>query len=147
MAAPAEHTLGRIAAGDGAAHRRRRRRWSALLREPGTVLGMFLALSLLLAGFLAPWLPLDDPYPSAGSHDSLTANRMISPYPRAYEGTAAPTSAARRAMVSTGPPRLLAESTPTGTATTSASANATAVSSAVGTVRRANWAAIGCSLT
>ena len=40
---------------------RRRRRWLALLREPGTVLGLFLVASLLLAGLLAPWLPLDDP--------------------------------------------------------------------------------------
>ena len=61
MAAPAEHPRGYIPAGDGAANRRQRRRWSALMKEPGTVLGMFLALSLLLAGFLAPWLPLDDP--------------------------------------------------------------------------------------
>ena len=61
MAAPAEHPRGYIPAGDGAANRRQRRRWSALMKEPGTVLGMFLALSLLLAGLLAPWLPLDDP--------------------------------------------------------------------------------------
>ena len=61
MAAPAEHPRGYISAGDGAANRRQRRRWSALMKEPGTVLGMFLALSLLLAGFLAPWLPLNDP--------------------------------------------------------------------------------------
>ncbi len=40
---------------------RRRRRWLALLREPGTVLGLFLVASLLLAGLLSPWLPLDDP--------------------------------------------------------------------------------------
>ncbi len=40
---------------------RRRRRWAALLREPGTALGLFLVVSLLLAGLLAPWLPLDDP--------------------------------------------------------------------------------------
>lgn len=61
MAAPAEHPRGYIPAGDGAANRRQRRRRSALLKEPGTVLGLFLALSLLLAGLLAPWLPLDDP--------------------------------------------------------------------------------------
>ena len=41
--------------------RRRRRQWNALLREPGTTLGLFLVVSLLLAGLLAPWLPLDDP--------------------------------------------------------------------------------------
>ena len=40
---------------------RGRRRWIALLREPGTALGLFLVASLLLAGLLAPWLPLDDP--------------------------------------------------------------------------------------
>ena len=61
MAAPAEHPRGYIPAGDGAANRRQRRHWSALLKEPGTVLGMFLVASLLLAGLLAPWLPLDDP--------------------------------------------------------------------------------------
>ncbi len=61
MAAPTEHPGGPIPAGNGVANRRRRRRWSALLREPGTVLGMFLVSSLLLAGLLAPWLPLDDP--------------------------------------------------------------------------------------
>ncbi|MXY46949.1 MAG: ABC transporter permease subunit [Chloroflexi bacterium] len=40
---------------------RRRRQWTALLREPGTALGLFLVASLLLAGMLAPWLPMDDP--------------------------------------------------------------------------------------
>ena len=40
---------------------RRRRQWAALLREPGTALGLFLVVSLLLAGLLAPWLPLADP--------------------------------------------------------------------------------------
>ena len=40
---------------------RRRRRWAALPRDPGAVLGLFLVTSLLLAGLLAPWLPLDDP--------------------------------------------------------------------------------------
>ena len=39
----------------------RRRRWSAPLREPGTALGLLLVVSLMLAGLLAPWLPLDDP--------------------------------------------------------------------------------------
>ena len=32
-----------------------------MLREPGTALGLFLVLTLLSAGVLAPWLPLDDP--------------------------------------------------------------------------------------
>ena len=40
---------------------RRRHQWTSLLREPGTALGLFLVVSLLLAGLLAPWLPLDDP--------------------------------------------------------------------------------------
>lgn len=40
---------------------RRRRQWAALLREPGTALGLSLVGALLLAGLLAPWLPLDDP--------------------------------------------------------------------------------------
>ncbi len=40
---------------------RRRRRWAALLREPGTALGLFVVATLLLAGLLSPWLPLDDP--------------------------------------------------------------------------------------
>ncbi len=40
---------------------RRGRRWMALFREPGTALGLIMALSLLLAGLMAPWLPLEDP--------------------------------------------------------------------------------------
>ncbi len=40
---------------------RRRRQWTRLLREPGTALGLFLVTTLLLAGLVAPWLPLDDP--------------------------------------------------------------------------------------
>ena len=40
---------------------RAKRQWNALLREPGTALGLFMVASLLLAGLLAPWLPLDDP--------------------------------------------------------------------------------------
>ena len=40
---------------------RRRRQWTGLPRDPGTALGLFLVVSLLLAGLLAPWLPLDDP--------------------------------------------------------------------------------------
>ena len=39
----------------------RRRRWAVSLLEPGTALGLFLVVSLLLAGLLSPWLPLDDP--------------------------------------------------------------------------------------
>ena len=44
-----------------AAGARRRWRWVALLREPGTPLGLLLVVSLLMAGLLSPWLPLDDP--------------------------------------------------------------------------------------
>ncbi len=40
---------------------RRRWQWTRLLREPGTALGLFLVVVLLLAGLTAPWLPLDDP--------------------------------------------------------------------------------------
>ena len=40
---------------------RRRRQWVGLLREPGTAVGLLLVASLLLAGLVAPWLPLDDP--------------------------------------------------------------------------------------
>ena len=35
--------------------------WTGLLREPGTAVGLFLVATLLLAGLVAPWLPLDDP--------------------------------------------------------------------------------------
>ena len=44
-----------------------------MLREPGTALGLFLVTSLLLAGLLAPWLPLADP-----TEISLQ-NRLASP--------------------------------------------------------------------
>ena len=40
---------------------RRWRQWTALLREPGATIGLFLVVTVLLAGLLAPWLPLDDP--------------------------------------------------------------------------------------
>ena len=40
---------------------RRRWQWTRLLREPGTALGLFLVVFLLLAGLAAPWFPLDDP--------------------------------------------------------------------------------------
>ncbi|MDE2785458.1 MAG: ABC transporter permease subunit [Chloroflexota bacterium] len=61
MAANAQHAEGRVDAADTTVGSRRRRQWTALLREPGTALGLFLVVSLLLAGLLAPWLPLDDP--------------------------------------------------------------------------------------
>ena len=61
MTSRAEHSGERgpvLAVASGA---RQRRRWTGLLREPGTALGLFLVLTLLSAGLLAPWLPLDDP--------------------------------------------------------------------------------------
>ena len=61
MIVDAQHAEGRVSASPTTGGSRRRRRWTALLREPGTALGLFLVVSLLLAGLLAPWLPLDDP--------------------------------------------------------------------------------------
>ena len=59
MISDTQRERGSISPATGGA--RRRRRWLALLREPGTVLGLFLVVSLLLAGLLSPWLPLADP--------------------------------------------------------------------------------------
>ena len=61
MAVDAERSGGRFPVTAVAGGSRSRRRWIALLREPGTAMGLFLVVSLLLAGILAPWLPLDDP--------------------------------------------------------------------------------------
>ena len=47
---------------------RRRGQWTGLLQEPGTALGLLLVVSLLLAGLVAPWLPLDDPTQISLSH-------------------------------------------------------------------------------
>ena len=60
---------------------RRRRQWTGLLREPGTALGLFLVVSLLLMGLLAPWLPLDDP-----TKISL-ADRLLPPTVEHFLGT------------------------------------------------------------
>ena len=60
---------------------RRRRQWTALLREPGTALGLFLVVSLLLAGLLAPWLPLDDPT------EINLPERLLTPSPEHLLGT------------------------------------------------------------
>ena len=60
---------------------RRRRQWNALLREPGTALGLLLVVSLLLAGLLAPWLPLDDPT------EINLPERLLSPSPEHLLGT------------------------------------------------------------
>ena len=82
MTNDSEHTRERLpfttaASGSG----RRRRQWNALLREPGTALGLFLVVSLLLAGLLAPWLPLDDPT------DINLPERLLSPSPDHLLGT------------------------------------------------------------
>jgi len=61
MAGQAERLGERVPVLPASSGSRRRRQWTALLREPGTALGLFLVVSLLLAGLLAPWLPLDDP--------------------------------------------------------------------------------------
>ena len=61
MAGATEHPGGRVLVPPVSGGSRRRRQWTALLREPGTALGLFLVVSLLLAGLLSPWLPLDDP--------------------------------------------------------------------------------------
>ncbi len=80
MASAAQHT------GENAPTRTRsgdisRRRWLVLLREPGTALGLFLVVSLLLMGLLAPWLPLADP-----TKISL-ADRLLGPSPEHLLGT------------------------------------------------------------
>ena len=61
MAADAQQAEGRVDTFATTGGSRGRRRWMALLREPGTALGLALVVSLLLAGLLSPWLPLDDP--------------------------------------------------------------------------------------
>ena len=61
MASDAEHTGELVPVLAATSGGRQRRRWTRLLREPGTALGLFLVLTLLSAGVLAPWLPLDDP--------------------------------------------------------------------------------------
>ncbi len=72
-----EHVPVRAVAGGS----RSRHRWIALLREPGTTLGLFLVVSLLLAGILAPWLPLDDPT------EINLPDRLLSPSPGHLLGT------------------------------------------------------------
>ena len=60
---------------------RRRGRWHALLREPGTALGLILVASLLLAGLVAPWSPLADPT------EINLRERLRSPSPEHLLGT------------------------------------------------------------
>jgi len=59
----------------------RRGQWPALLREPGTALGLILVVSLLLAGLLAPWSPLADPT------EINLPERLRSPSPEHLLGT------------------------------------------------------------
>ena len=66
---------------DTGSPRRRRRQWNGLLLEPGTALGLFLVVTLLLAGLLAPWLPLDDPT------EINLPERLLSPSPEHLLGT------------------------------------------------------------
>ena len=60
---------------------RRRGQWHAVLREPGTALGLILVACLLLAGFLAPWSPLADPT------EINLPKRLLSPSPEHLLGT------------------------------------------------------------
>ncbi len=81
MAEDTEHFGERVLAPPAANSSRRRRRWAALLREPGTALGLFLVATLLLAGMLAPWLPLDDPT------EIDLPERLLTPSPEHLLGT------------------------------------------------------------
>ena len=81
MTSDSEHARERFPARAAISGSRRRRQWNALLREPGTALGLFLVVSLLLAGLLAPWLPLDDPA------DINLPERLLSPSPEHLLGT------------------------------------------------------------
>ena len=81
MAEDTDHFGERVLAPPAANSSRRRRRWAALLREPGTALGLFLVATLLLAGLLAPWLPLDDPT------EIDLPERLLTPSPEHLLGT------------------------------------------------------------
>ena len=81
MAGATEHPGGRVLVPPVAGVNRWRRQWVALLREPGTVLGLFLVTTLLLAGLLAPWLPLDDPT------EINLPDRLLSPSAEHFLGT------------------------------------------------------------
>ena len=81
MTSDTQHTSKRFPARAATSGPRRRRQWNALLREPGTALGLLLVMSLLLAGLLAPWLPLDDPT------EINLPERLLSPSPEHLLGT------------------------------------------------------------
>lgn len=53
----------------------------ALLREPGTAVGLILVVSLVVAGLLAPWIPLADPT------EINLPDRLLSPSPEHLLGT------------------------------------------------------------
>ncbi len=81
MAGETQRLGGRVPVLPASSGSRRRRQWTALLQEPGTALGLFLVVSLLLAGLLAPWLPLDDPT------EINLPQRLLSPSPEHLLGT------------------------------------------------------------
>ena len=81
MTSDTEHPGESLPAPALASGARRRRRWTALLREPGTVLGLFLVVSMLLAGLFAPWLPLADPT------EINLPDRLLPPSPERLLGT------------------------------------------------------------
>ena len=81
MTTDTEHARERFPDRAATSGSRSRRQWNALLREPGTALGLFLVVSLLLAGLLAPWLPLDDPT------EINLPDKLLSPSPEHLLGT------------------------------------------------------------
>ncbi|MDE2867258.1 MAG: ABC transporter permease subunit, partial [Chloroflexota bacterium] len=81
MASTAERVGVRLPRRPAIAEPRRRGRWHALLREPGTALGLILVVSLLLAGLVAPWSPLADPT------EINLRERLRSPSPEHLLGT------------------------------------------------------------
>ena len=81
MTGDTEHPGRLLPAAAVAGRARSRRRWIGLLKEPGTVLGLFLVATLLLAGLLAPWLPLDDPT------EINLPERLLTPSPERLLGT------------------------------------------------------------
>ena len=81
MTMTAERIGVRLPRRPASAEARRRGRWHALLREPGTALGLILVASLLLAGLVAPWSPLADPT------EINLRERLRSPSPEHLLGT------------------------------------------------------------
>ena len=81
MASETEHVGQHVPVIRASSGSRRRSRLTGLLREPGTALGLLLVASLLLAGLLAPWLPLEDPT------EINLPDRLLSPSPDHLLGT------------------------------------------------------------